>query len=290
MKSGISRIGRLLLRAGYASIAILLGLAATGREPRAYEVLEPSARIEVAGRPEVVDALATRYQPHYFLPPGVATPPLLEVTYEAVPNDERVDLVYHFVWQGEENPAATANALYAVFRAAYFGYPLRDIEFVQVSVELRSGWVREVLFESADEVPFEQLVQRHLRGRYTRAGAEATYLLELKAPDGQILETAKPVTLHFAEPRRLTLEVATWNHLSKPAAATELPGWQKLDAPLRSLAAEEYRDLRFARKSQGDHRTAASRITPWLTGLAFLAVAVAAEVAIRKRTRGWSRP
>ena len=126
---------------GLLLVGAFLAAFLTGRISRDYEVLSPDARVSLAGEEVAVEELAARFVPLLFLRPETTSPPLLGVWYEAIPTDEGIDLVYHFNWENEVNPNAGINPLYALFRAAYFGYPLRDIEYFQVGLDLETGLV-----------------------------------------------------------------------------------------------------------------------------------------------------
>ena len=153
--------------------ALLIGVAITGRDRRAYPVLPPEAIVTVAGQRFTVAELAARYQPRFYLRPDTPSPPLLWVWYEAVLNNAGViSLVYYQTWETEVNPNPTIQKLYSVFRAAYYGYPLYDIEYFQVDVALADSTVTRLRFETGATDDFFMVLSDHIIVILDRQGLE----------------------------------------------------------------------------------------------------------------------
>lgn len=234
-------------------IAVLGVLALTGRKERGYEVLSPEQSVEVAGRQVTVSRLAEEYRPKMYLRSSTPSPELLHVWYEAVPADSTIDLVYYHVWEDEINPHATIHKLYSLFRAAYYGYPLYDIEYFQVSVDRETGAVEGLLFETSRSEDFFQKIPEHLTARYA-LNPDGTYRAVFTTGDGE--ETGRnPSAEVLFDGNRVLAGVQTWNHLSRLLESRKSDYDTIQQAELQFLTGKEYRRHKFVRKSQGDHRT-----------------------------------
>lgn len=246
VRAGIGGLALLL----WAPAALLIAAWATGRVERAYVVLDPGQ--------DSIRRLAERHRPLLFLPPGRTSPPLLEVRWEAVRTGEgddgagRIDLVYWHVWEDEIHPRGPVHGLYRLFRSAYFGHPPRDIEFFQLTADPRQDGegVVGILHETDPGAAWDEPLPEHVPCRWPRPRDAA----EISAPPEPALSpTGAPI-----------VRVITWNHLSELSdrSASELlaEGWQPVEAPLRPLDEATYRQGKYARKSQGDHR---SHEHPW---------------------------
>lgn len=263
----------------------LIGLAVTGYERRAYPTLPPDSTLTLAGETVSVRELAARYQPALFLRAGTQSPPLLWVWYEAVANAEAgtVSLVYYHAWQGEINPNPVVDVLYAGFRSLYYGYPLYDIEYQQVDVALADGAIQRVRFETGAADDFYTVVSEHRVVTLERLPS-GRYRQELSDRAGNLLAATPEVEVSPVD-GRLRLGVQTWNHMSvllhqapDPAYPEAVPA-----ASLRALTDEEYARYRFARKSQGDHRTVENPLAPPVAGLIAAAALYAAAAGLLRR-------
>ena len=235
-------------------VALLLAAAVTGTAERGYEVQAPENLVEVGPGRVSVRELATTFQPRMMLDAATPSPRLLWIWLEAVDVEGRVDLIYHWVWENEIHPEKTVNRMYALFRAAYFGYPLYDIEFFQVSLDRETGNLLGALFETACEQGFFQPLPQHCSARIERR-PDGGFLQEIRSKEGRLLSSGE-ISPSF-KGSRLTAAVQTWNHLSVLLTDSELEqaSWQEVSAPLKPLSAEDFASHKFSRKSQGDYKT-----------------------------------
>ncbi len=270
---------------------ILLTAALTGHERRAYRSLRPNDIIEVNHKLWNVADLAAEYRPLMHLRESTPSPDLLWVWYEAVARNDMVDLIYYFNWESEINPVKSVNSLYAVFRAAYFGYPLYDIEYFQVGVDSATGRISRVRFETSASDEYYQTVPTHLT---VILNSEHTGRFEEIRTDkkGTVSHRRQAVT-PLAEQNKLSVGVQTWNHLSvlldEQHAAMGFKRLPDNAAPLRYLTDLDYKRYKFARKSQGDHRTRQSPLGA-LAGLLAIAIFVTVPMWLGRRVRNRVRP
>jgi hypothetical protein len=259
---------RILLYGGLILVAILVILwvtaATTGHDRRGYAVLLPQKVIEVGGQQVSVADLALAYQPKMHLRNANPSPPLLKVWYEAVSTDQNVDLVYYHVWENEIHPNLAYDRLYAFFRSAYYGYPLYDIEYFQVSVSRTTGEVVGLLFETSPGDDYYVTISEHIVSRFSLR-PDGLYDEVRSNRSGTELSRSEQITALFDGQRTLLL-AQTWNHLTRLLGEND-SDYRFLDAPLEPLSSDDYAKYKFVRKSQGDHKTAENR---WMLPLAFV--------------------
>jgi len=230
--------------------ALLLGAFISGGKARAYKTLTASDTVLIKGKKQTIENLATLYKPKMYIRPNTPSPPLKWIWYEACPNDSTVDITYHFTWENEINPSKILYCFYSVFRRAYYGSPLYDIEYFQVNVNRYTGLVQKVRFEtSKDDYYYPQFV-KHIRVRFDKASDGSYYESIIDSKED------KELTYPVFDSLRIKAGVETWNHLTRllDDRLTSLYSVQ-LDAPLKFLSDSDYVKYKFARKSQGDYQT-----------------------------------
>lgn len=153
----------LLRRSALAILAILAAnpLAVWLCAPR-YDTLPPDAPVTVAGRAEPLDSLARRYAPAFFDDPAVPCGPLRELLYEARSEGGRLSILYRTVWDDERHPVAAIDHPYRVFRRFYFG-TAKDVEYVRVDVNLATGAVTTVDYQTEPTLSAGEMTSAHLR-------------------------------------------------------------------------------------------------------------------------------
>jgi hypothetical protein len=252
----------LILNIALAALILLLVITAltllaatlTGRDPRAYSVLDADASLELAGEHLSADELAKRYQPQMKLQSATPSPPLLFVFYEIISSPTSWDIVYYNVWEDEINPNPFIHKAYRLFRAAYYGCPVRDIEYIQLNVAKQSGQVSRMRFETTPGEDYFVVFSTHLIAEYTPA-AGGLYAERVSDKDSGTLVRQGSVSPLF-NGSRPQVGAATWNHLSRLVLAANSTAFdQVLEAPLQVLSAAEYRSYKFVRKSQADYQT-----------------------------------
>ena len=234
-------------------IVPLVSASVTGYDQRPYAVLLPDEIVEIAGIRRTVKQLAVKYQPAMFLRSTTPSPPLLWVWYEAVLDHATLDFVYYHAWQNEIHPNLFRHVLYSIYRAAYYGYPLYDVEYFQVSVSLATGEVVGLRFDTSSGESYFASVNQHLVVKYQR-NVNSTFNEEVSSMDG------KPISMKAETPILFTSDhvlvgVQTWNHLSRLLAPSDQDFDIALQAALKPLTNREYARFKFVRKSQGDYRS-----------------------------------
>jgi hypothetical protein len=238
----------------------------TGHDARAYTLMPPDAEVEIAGKSISISELASLYQPIMNLRKTNPSPPLLWTWYEAVKTDPGVDLVYYQVWEDEINPDPFLHWLYHIFRSAYYGTPVRDIEYFQISISAADGDVQKMMFETSPEDDYFVTFSKHLIARYQRR-PDGLYdaTLSNRSTGREISQFSGVEPLFDGD--HIQVLAQTWNHLTRllTPADTNL---EQLPTQVKFLTDEEYSSYKFVRKSQGDHRT---RENPWSGRIALLA-------------------
>lgn len=253
--------------------AWLVSLWMTGRVPRAYSVLDSTQTVRVGGEEQPISELAQIYQPLMHLRSSTPSPPLLWVWYEAIGSPETLDLVYFHVWADEIHPNGLVDRLYRLFRGAYYGMPTYDVEFFQVQLSLQDGEVQALTYETSPADNFYPVVSEHLIARVSRQ-SDGTFQLDLSNQAGERVAESRTVPVLF-DGHRVQVGAQTWNHLTEllpgPGSDYDL----LLKADLRPLSAREYQNNKFARKSQGTHRTEENRALIWFAFLGLSAAVLA---------------
>jgi hypothetical protein len=239
----------------------------SGHDARAYSVMLPEAEVEIAGKSISISELASLYQPIMNLRQTNPSPPLLWTWYEAVKTDAGIDLVYYQVWEDEVNPDPFLHWLYHIFRAAYYGSPVRDIEYFQISVSAVDGDIQKMMFETSPKDDYFVIFSKHLVARYQRR-PDGFFDASLRdRSSGREVNKLTGVASIF-ENQHIQVLAQTWNHLTRLATPADT-NLSQLPTQLRFLTGEEYAAYKFVRKSQGDHRT---RENPWTSRIARLSV------------------
>jgi hypothetical protein len=240
----------------------------TGHELRSYPVLPPEAQVEIAGKTLSVSELALAYQPLMNLRKNNPSPPLLWTWYEAAKTASGVDLVYYQVWGDEIHPDPFNHGLYRIFRWAYYGSLLRDIEYFQISLSASNGAVREMLFETSPGDDYFIAFSQHLAARYRRR-PDGLFDATLGNPSSGLEVSHLSGVAPLFDRGHVRVLAQTWNHLTRLLTASD-SNLIRLSTQLKFLTAEEYAAFKFVRKSQGDHKTRENPCTRRIASLANL--------------------
>lgn len=238
-------------------ISIYLAAMITGRDERTYFVLSPDDNVVVAGKTYKALALAKRFQPKMYLRMDTPSPDLLWYWYVVIPNKNSYEIIYYQVWENEIHPLKLFHIFYAIFRTAYYGYPLYDIEYFQVSVSKDSGDITGLLFETSPSDDFFVNSSEHVIVRYTKHSDDLYVVVYRDKASGQIIDKVEGVSVEMDNGHPLLLS-QTWNHLTRLKSNNDT-NVLFLDAPLRFLTEKEYSRYKFVRKSQGDFQTVENR-------------------------------
>ncbi len=253
-------------------LALLFFAFITGRIPRAYQVLDEAAQVRVAGRLLKGTELAERYAPIMKIRSSNPSPDILWVYYEIVDNQSRgtYDITYYNVWENEIHPNPVLHKVYSAFRAPYYGYPLYDIEYIQVSVGRQSGDICGVMYEDSPGDDYFVTFSEHLIVRYVRQ-EDGSWKQVVTDRQGTERSTTSNVPVAFAGAHPV-LAASTWNHLSRLISPTDTSYDRVFHPGLRYLTEREYSGLKFVRKSQGEHKTREPFLSAFFGGLAGLAL------------------
>src|SRR6185312_3470696 len=229
---------KLLISLIVFTLCILAAAHFTGYDKRTYTVLKAT---DLGYKYASIEKMAQQYEPEMYLRPSTQTPPLMWVWYEATPTDSTIDITYHYTWEDEINPNKFFHVFYSIYRAAYFGYPLYDIEYFQINVSKRTGLVQGIRFETSPSNDFYPSVVKHIKVSINRHA------------DGNYYNGNKIVVPIF-DTMHVKAGVQTWNHLSCLIDSNSRSAYsQLLVAPLKYLADNEFSHYKFVRKSQGEH-------------------------------------
>lgn len=242
--------------AGILALLLLLVLfvsALTGKTPRAYSVLDPGTRITIHGETLTCEEMAQRYQPVMKRISTFPTPPLLEVRYEVIDQPDAYAINYYHVWEDEIHPNPLIHALYRLFRAAYYGYPVRDVEYIQVNVSKKDAEVIKIRFETSPGEDYFVVASVHLVDQYFWR-SQGLYDRLLSSRSGTEISRTENVPFLFTDHHPI-VGIATWNHLTRRILSSDTAYDQVLNAKLIPLDAVTYKEDKYVRKSQGDFQT-----------------------------------
>lgn len=265
-------------------LSVLIASYFTGRDKRSYKTFLPSDTLSISRKTFTIENLIQQYKPEMYLRPSTPTPKLEWIWYEATPNNSTIDLTYHFVWENEINPNKTIHNLYSIFRAAYYGYSLYDIEYFQVNVNKSNGLVQRLRFETSKSDDYFPTVVKHIivaidkdeNGNYYKTKISAT---------GEIISPKELIDVEF-DNQRVKAGVQTWNHLTRLLDKNVISEYSLLqDMPLKFLSDSDYKSYKFVRKSQGDHKTKENKISFYIASVLVFMFASIPTYFIRRRKK-----
>lgn len=230
-------------------------LSVTGQQGRAYAVLAAGTLVDLGDQSLTVDEIAHRYQPTILLRPNTDSPPAVEMWYEAILLNGELGLVYHPIWKDEIHPKRWAHLAYSVFRAIYYGMPLWDIEYIQINVDLDTGRILRVRYETGEGDEYDRDISEHLSVLIDRV--EGQYIERWENRAGELVEGPRPIKVAGNKP--LDFGVLTWNHLlvlisDRSQYTVPMP------MELIYLTEQNYARHKLCRRSQGDFVTPDHRL------------------------------
>jgi hypothetical protein len=229
-------------------IAISLLCILTGRTRRSYPTLARSDAVVVAGNTITLEQLASSFQPQLFQKADDYSPPALVMWWEAINAKESIALVFHPVWQDEQNPIPIYHWIYYVYRAIVYGVPVRDIEYIQINISRSDGLIQRVRFEGSSSISYDESIAEHIRITIDRHGAEYTETAIIPNKGTFI----RPIQISDS---RLKLGIATWSHQFTLLEDSTDKYTVPVIMPLEYLTEENYAKHKLARRSQGDFAT-----------------------------------
>lgn len=249
---------RVLLFFGFC---VAVCLIISGFIAREHQILEAGAVVKLQGKTFQVAELAKKHQPRLLIAEGQDTPAFLGWLWEVYESDSQYIITYYASWQDEIHPNFLANQLYRLYRFLFYGFTVRDYEFVQVEINKADGMLAGALFETPAPALHKEMLwnrpqQPHYRLRIKPA-QRGGWQMTTHDPDDHF--TASEQFGNLTADGRLPLQVATWNHLYQLPEAWPDASLTELTAPDSSpLTAKQYQWDKFARRSHGDHYTAES--------------------------------
>ena len=234
-------------------ILILLvgGTYLTGHQTRDYQVSPPDQEIDFLGKQVKLSELADIYQPDLYHNSSYETPPLLWIWYEPILQDNYLDIIYSYAWENEINPIKVLHIYYSQFRAVFYGYPVYDIEYIQVRISRENGNVVYARFETSSSNDYNKPFQEHLVNKVT-INSYQDFVEKKYNQDGDLL-SEESTTGKVVINNRIQIASQTWNHMQRIKIDETYD--QRIDASLQFLGEEEYKKYRFVRKSQSDYQT-----------------------------------
>lgn len=231
---------------------ILVGLCAgaiiTGNTIRSYLYYEADAVVSINNKSLTVTDLAQQYQPVLSRPQHENIPTPLSMWWEAIANESEIVLVYHPVWEDEFHPNPIVNKLYYIYRGIVYGFPVRDIEFIQINIERTSGEISKVRFEGSIDNIYNTTISQHTFITITKQNGD--YYIQTILPDGKTI--TEPINIVGPT---LKFGAATWSHQFVFLENTSNYYTQEIPFQLEYLTDKEYSNHKLARRSQGDFAT-----------------------------------
>lgn len=260
MKVDLLFLGFLILITSFVFFLVM-----TGHLPRSYKVFDPNRQIEISGVFLTVEEVAKRYKPHFYMRSDTFSPPALMLWWHAIDDQENRSLVliYHVLWEDEIHPNPIIHNIYRLYRALYYGIPVRDIEYVQINISYEDGSIRRVRYEGTFSDDYYAPIHKHKMVLITSDGNNATeYMLQ---NDGSVQLSRK-----IPPPEKpLCFGVVSWSHQFVLLNSNKSSYDSKISIPLKFLSDEEYQKYKFARRSQGDFVSREDSLVVFMAGFLF---------------------
>ena len=226
-------------------------LMLTGFIKREYQVLPADEIISLADQTVTIEELAATYQPMLFMPQDAHSPPALKMWWEAIRGQDFITLIYHPMWQDETHPIPFIHWLYALYRGIYYGMPVRDIEYIQINIDLNDGSIQRVRYEDTLANEYNAVIAGH---QYITITRDNNHYIKWSGPEEQSLSQTGQVTVTGPQ---LSFGIATWSHQLTMLTDDKLTNVYPVpvDMPLAYLTDGDYAKYKLARRSQGDFIT-----------------------------------
>ena len=162
--------------------------------------------------------------------------------WEAIDAGDTIALIYHPVWQDEAHPIPWVDKLYRLYRAIYYGIPIRDIEYIQVNIRRSDGLIQRIRYEDTSADSYYALTSDHRQMIINRDGHD--YIEQSNQ--------SKKVSVNGAH---LRFGIATWSHQLTLLEDNNHSYTVPVNMYLEYLYEGDYKRYRLARRSQGDFLT-----------------------------------
>lgn len=218
--------------------AFLLGLKLTSYKKRDYPLLNPD---DVIIGQSVLSILEI-YKPIFYQQAQIKKS-IKFIFYEAIDQNDNLVLIYRPFWDDEIHPNFILNLAYKNYRLYYYG-SIRDIEFVEMFIDKKTGVLQSFSFEalaqgSSINTPQHEFAHIIKRGQKYYNATKNNELVEV-----------------LFEKKQIVFQITTWNHLL--ALANE-PIGEKINASLKPLTDKLYKKYAISRRSSGFIKTEENR-------------------------------
>jgi len=234
--------------------AVYLSLFMTGRVERSYDVLPETSIINLGDRKLSLENFASEYKPNIFTDPKNEKQKILWTWYEVVENKDSYDIVYYNCWENEKNPYKSFDFIYKIFRVAYFGYPLYDIEYILIKVNKQNGKIVRCNFETSIYDNYNQKVVKHYLSELTNIDSLQFQETIINKDEKRIVESH--IYNYKNDTKKISLGIKTWNHMLCAVHNSNASRFSKLcNSDILYLNNSDYKKYKFCRKSQSEHLT-----------------------------------
>jgi len=221
-----------------------------GYQGREYEVLDQFSIITIGNKSLKINEFVIDYQPQVFYKLNKKQDSLLKTFYEVIEKDEVYRIIYYHCWQNEYNPSKILNIIYNVFRSAYYGKPLYDIEYFQIDVSKKDGKPIKFRMESSMKNKFDQKFVKHYTSELKEV--ENEYVLSITDSRNKFYKESK--TTPILKDYSIFVGVQTWNHMLVFLSNNNKNKFERypLNSKLIYLSKDLYKKHKFSRKSKGE--------------------------------------
>ena len=214
----------------------------TGAIKRSYPTLDAKALVSVQGSGVPIEDLAFKHQPLLFMHENTTSPPALGMWWEAIDASDTIALIYHPIWQDEIHPIPWVDQLYRVYRAIYYGTPVRDIEYIQVNIRRSDGLIQRIRYEDTSADSYYAPTSDHRPVIINRDGYD-------------YIEQSNHSRKVSVNGTQIRFGIATWSHQLTLLEGNNHNYTIPVNMQLSYLYEEDYKRYRLARRSQGDFVT-----------------------------------
>ena len=228
---------------------LMVGFGITGKIQRSHRVIPQDTVLQVNGHALTSIQLAEKYQPKLLVSPTIDHGEPDNMFYEISEQVDELIIIYHVVWHNEDHPNLLVNAARKMHNLAYYGFNFKDIEFIQLNIDRRTGRIKKVMFPTF-------LSEKDDRGRLIATQlASGQFSITVMNKQKTVI-TEKQMPLHF-EGTSLVLQVANWNHLMT-FPQSERKGLAPVSFNLNFLENTTYKQEKIARHDHSDVYTGKS--------------------------------
>lgn len=223
--------------------SFLISIYITGKVERQYKVIELNKLVLFKNQSLTTENLTKQFLPEIYILKELDDIKPEAIYYEVIENGRNFSIVYRVVYPTENVPSYLLNDIYSAYRTLFYGSK-KDIEFIQIDVDKKSGTINRVLFET-NSASAKSLLQVHKLTEIIKYN----YGYTMKTGENnQYLENLPLNDTH------LQIAVVTWNHLF--SLSNNIADYVKIGTlPLSYLDEEIYKEYKISRRSTGDFKS-----------------------------------